>query len=151
MHFTIIFRTPFSKYLCFPTLLDSFFWNVVSNNAQSRCFIQCFQRSTKILRSTFKHLYLFERVFYKFRQFANMIFMFLLCVFMLLFQKKYQKKWSNYCLLKVRKRFFHILLGREDWKLLKQALTRHGRKKAQVEWLCSTLESCSKPFLGHGK
>ena len=61
-----------------------------------------------------------------------MIFMFLLCVFMLHFresfpQKKKEKekttkkqkknKWSN-CLLRLRRCFFHILLENDDLKLL---------------------------------
>ena len=90
-----------------------------------------------------------------------MIFMFLLCVFnvciMLHFRESFshtknkKNKWSNYCLLMVRKSFFHILLERDDWKLLNYALTRHGLKKVQKGWLCGKMESCSKPSLAQGK
>ena len=87
---------------------------------------------------------------------------FLLCMFMLHFIRSFSKKkiiiiikiknkWSNYCLLMVRKSFFHILLERDDGKLLNKSLTRHGLKKAQNGWLCDTLESCSNPSLVHGK
>ena len=62
-----------------------------------------------------------------------------------------KKKRNNYCLLGVRKSLSHLLLERENWKLLNYSLTRHGFKKMQVGWLCGTLESCSKLFLGHDK
>lgn len=61
MYFPQIFRTPFYKHLYFPTLFDSFFWNVVSNNAWSNFFLQCFP----LLWSTFKYLYLFKSAFLK--------------------------------------------------------------------------------------
>ena len=58
--------------------------------------------------------------------------------------KQKKNKWSNYCLLRVRKSFFHILLEREESKLLNYTLNRHGLKKVQKGWLCGILESCSK-------
>ena len=64
-------------------------------------------------------------------------------------KKKRKRNWNNKFLLGVRKSFFNVLLGREDLRLLNQALTRHRLKKAQVGWLCGTLESCFKPFLEH--
>ena len=47
MYFAKIFRTHFSKHLCFTTFLGSFFKNQVWNDAYSSCFIQRFQVSTK--------------------------------------------------------------------------------------------------------
>ena len=61
---------------------------------------------------------------------------------------KQKNKWSNYCLFRDRKRFFHILLEREHWELLNCKLTIHGLKKVQKGWLCVILENSSKPSLG---
>ena len=114
-----------------------------------------FSFALKILCSTFKRLYLFECFLTSLgslqRRFSCS-FCVGLCYTLEGFffpKNKNKRNWNNYFLLRVRKSFFHVLLGREDLELLNQALTRDRPKKAQIKWLCGTLESCSKPFLGH--
>ena len=84
-----------------------------------------FRLALKILSSTFNYLHLFEHIFYKFWWFTEMIFMFLLCVFMLHFRgsfsqkNKSKKKTSGVIVIcSGLENFFHILLKRDDWKLL---------------------------------
>ena len=63
MYFAKIFRTTFSKHLCFPTFLDSFFQNVVSNNGKIPSQValsSVFRLALIILCSTFSYLYLFQ-------------------------------------------------------------------------------------------
>ena len=109
----------FPNICSFPTFLYRFFQNEVSNNAQSSCFMKIV--STKNFIQYFQ-LLVFIRAYF-FKQFANMIFMFFLFVFMLhfrwLFSQKVKKsKWSIYCLLRVRKSLFCILLEKDYWKLI---------------------------------
>ena len=69
------------------------------------------------------------------------------CVIMLDFRgfssrKTHKNIWSSYCLLRVRKSYFHILLEREEGSFL---------YKAQNGWLCDTSKSRFQPSLAHAK
>ena len=113
-----------------------------------------FRLAVKALCSTFNYLYLFERIFQVVGK-DDFLVPFLSCVFMLHFigsiSKKKKSKGSNYCWLRIRKRSFHILLERDDWKLRNQLLARLGLQKTQKNMAMWTLESFSKPSLGHEK
>ena len=74
-----------------------------------------FSLALKILCSTFNHLYLFECVFLQVQVVCKDDFhVFFVCVCYTLEDFFRTKKWNDYCLLRVRKSFFHILLGRQD-------------------------------------
>ena len=75
-----------------------------------------FRLALKNLCSTFNHLYLFECVFLQVQVVCkDNFYVPFLCVYVTLQRIFFDtKKWNNYCLLRVRKRFFHILLRRED-------------------------------------
>ena len=84
-----------------------------------------FRLGLKHLCSTFSYLYLFEHTFLQARAVHEddfyVTFVCLCYTLEGLFHKKTSKqksKWSNYCLLSVVKCFLHILLERDDWKLL---------------------------------
>ena len=97
-----------------------------------------FRLALNILCSTFNYLYLFESIFPSSLQrwFSCSFCVYLCYTLEVLFHKKFKNdKWSNYCLLSVRKILFHILLERDHCKLLIWSLARHGLKKVQKVWL----------------